>query len=457
MKKLLAVTACPTGIAHTYMAAEALQKAAQAKGVSIKVETRGSVGVENELTDAEIAEAHAIIIAADMDANEARFQGKPIVKVGTGAAIKDPDALIAQALEMQASGANTYVENVQKMKAEQSAQRTGPYKHLMSGVSFMIPIVVAGGLLIAFSFLFGIYAFEKEGTLAWALKTIGGSAMGLMVTVLAGYIAYSIADRPGLAPGLIGGSLSSTLGAGFLGGIFAGFLAGYIAKLIKEKFPLPKALESLKPILIIPVLTTLAVGLLMIFVIGTPLAMLLNALVEWLQTMGTANAVLLGAIMGGMMATDMGGPINKAAYTVGTALIASSIYAPMAAVMAGGMVPPIGIAIATFIAKKKFDAEEREAGKAALVLGLSFITEGAIPFAASDPLRVIPSCMVGSAIAGGLSVAFGCLLRAPHGGLFVMLIPNAVSNVLGYLAAILIGSIVTAGLLMLLKKDKVSE
>ena len=355
------------------------------------------------------------------------------------------------------SAQSDYVENIHKIKSTRSANRSGPYKHLMSGVSFMIPVVVAGGLTIACSFLFGIYAFQETGTLAWGLKTIGDSAMGLMVTVLSGYIAFSIADRPGLAPGLICGTLSSTLGAGFLGGIFSGFLAGYLAKFLKDKLRLPKSLESLKPILIIPFLTTLVVGLMMVFVIGTPFSMLMNALVDWLKNMGTINAVLLGVIMGAMMATDMGGPINKAAYTVGTALIASNIYAPMAAVMAAGMTPPIGLAIATFVSKKKFNTEEKEAGKAALVLGLSFITEGAIPFAAADPLRVIPSCMVGSAIAGGLSEAFGCLLRAPHGGLFVMLIPNAVSNVLFYLLAILAGSIVTALMVLALKKNKVTE
>jgi fructose PTS system EIIBC or EIIC component len=456
MKKLLAVTACPTGIAHTYMAAESLQKAAKAKGVEIKVETRGAVGVENELTAEEIAEAHAIIVAADMDADEGRFKGKPVVRVGAGAAIKDPNALIERALAMKPVAVD-YIETVQQTKAERSASRTGPYKHLMSGVSFMIPLVVAGGLLIACSFIFGIHAFEQQGTLAWGLKKIGDAAMGLMVPILAGYIAFSIADRPGLAPGLIGGMLSSSLGAGFLGGILAGFLAGYTAKLMKDKLHLPKSLESLKPILIIPFLSTLVVGLVMVFVVGTPFAMLMNALVAWLKNMGSVNAILLGVIMGAMMATDMGGPINKAAYTVGTALIASSIFGPMAAVMAAGMTPPIGIAIATFVAKKKFDQEEREAGKAALVLGLSFITEGAIPFAASDPLRVIPSCMIGSAVAGGLSEAFGCLLRAPHGGLFVMLIPNAVTNVLPYLLSVIIGSVVTALLVIFLKKDKAAQ
>lgn len=455
MKKILAVTACPTGIAHTYMAAESLIKAAAEKNVEIKVETRGAVGVENELTEEEIAGAHAIIIAADMDANEGRFEGKPIVKVGAAEAIKNAAGLIDEALAKKPS--TDYVESIQKAKAEKSAKRSGPYKHLMTGVSYMIPLVVAGGLLIACSFIFGIHAFENAGTLPAALMGIGKAAMGLMVPILAGYIAYSIADKPGLAPGLIGGTLASTLGAGFLGGIVAGFLAGYIALFFKKYIKLPKSVESLKPVLIIPFLTTLIVGLLMYYVVGTPVAALMNALVAWLKNMGTANAILLGVVMGAMMATDMGGPINKAAYTVGTALIASNVYGPMAAVMAAGMTPPIGLAIATFVAKKKFNNEEREAGKVAAILGLSFITEGAIPFAAADPFRVIPSCMIGSAVTGGLSMAFGCLLRAPHGGLFVMLIPNAVTNVLQYLISIVIGSAITALLIVILKKNKKVE
>lgn len=453
MKKLLAVTACPTGIAHTYMAAEALVKAAADKNVEIKVETRGAVGVENALTPEEIAGAHAIIVAADMEADEGRFKGKPVVRVGAAEAIKDAPSLIDKALAQQAT-ATDYVATVEQMKAERSAKRAGPYKHLMTGVSYMIPVVVAGGLLIACSFIFGINAFKTDGTLAAALMKIGSSAMGLMVPVLAGFIAFSIAEKPGLAPGLIGGYLAATVGAGFLGGILAGFLAGYIALLLKNYLKLPKSLSSLKPIIIIPLVTTAIVGLLMVYVIGNPVSYAMNALTEWLKNLGTANAVLLGLVMGGMMAVDMGGPVNKAAYTVGVALIGSSVYGPMAAVMAAGMTPPLGLAIATFLAKRKFTADEREAGKAAAVLGLSFITEGAIPFAAADPFRVIPSCIVGSAAAGALSMGLGCLLRAPHGGLFVMLIPNAVTNVLLYLLAIAVGSLITAAMVMLLKKNK---
>lgn len=455
MAKLLAVTACPTGIAHTYMAQEALVKAAAERNVEIKVETRGAVGVENALTPEEIAQAQAIIIAADMDVEEGRFNGKPIIKVGAGAAIRDPGVLIDEALTKKAEKSD-YVEEVAKLKAERSQSRTGVYKHLMTGVSYMIPFVVAGGLMIACSFIFGIHAYETEGSVAAALMSIGQAAMGLMVPILAGFIAYSIADKPGLAPGMIGGMISSTIGAGFLGGILAGFMAGYLALLLKKKLKLPKSLESIKPILIIPFITTLVVGLLLVLVIGTPVTWAMNALVDWLGKMNTVNAVFVGLVMGGMMAVDMGGPVNKAAYTVGTALIASNVYGPMAAVMAAGMTPPLGLALATFIAKNKFDKEEREAGKVAVVLGLSFITEGAIPFAAADPLRVIPSCVVGSAVTGGLSMAMGCLLRAPHGGLFVMLIPNAVTNVLQYLIAIAAGTLITTVLIVLLKKKKVT-
>ena len=353
MKKLLAVTACPTGIAHTYMAAEALIKSAKSKDIDIKVETRGAVGIENELTASEIAEAHAIIVAADMEADESRFKGKPVIRVGAAEAIRNADELIEKALAMEPSKAVKEAAPVQENKQKQ----TGLYKHLMSGVSFMIPMVVAGGLLIACSFIFGVNAFKEPGTLAAYLMGIGSAAMGLMVPILSGYIAFSIAGKPGLAPGLIGGMLSATLGAGFLGGLLTGILAGYLAKLIIEKLKLPKSLESLKPILIIPFVVTLIVGLLMYYVIGTPVAILMQWLVDWLNGLGTANAVLLGVIMGGMMAVDMGGPINKAAYTVGTALIASQIDGPMAAVMAAGMVPPRAVALASFIAKNKFTSD----------------------------------------------------------------------------------------------------
>lgn len=332
---------------------------------------------------------------------------------------------------------------------------TGPYKHLMTGVSYMLPLVVAGGLLIAVSFIFGIEAFKQQGTLAAALMDIGGgSAFALMVPIFAGFISFSIAEKPGLAPGLIGGMLASKIGAGFLGGIIAGFLAGYVVQWMKDTINLPKNFAGLKPMLIIPFFGSAIVGLLMVYVIGSPVKAIMDGLSGWLANLGTGNAVLLGLLLGAMMAFDMGGPVNKAAYTFAVGLLGSGIYGPIAAVMAAGMTPPLGLWLATFLAPKKFTAEEKEAGKAAGVLGISFITEGAIPFAASDPFRVIPSIMVGSAVAGALSMAFGVTLRAPHGGIFVLLIPNAVVNLGMYVVAIAVGTVVTALLISVVKKNK---
>lgn len=453
MKKLLAVTSCPTGIAHTYMAAEALQKAARERNIDLKVETRGAVGVENALTAEEIAAAHAIIIAADTDVDEGRFLGKPVIKVPVGEAIKNPGKLIEEALAAKPLTAQAVVERIEQEKSRRSAERHGLYKHLMTGVSHMIPLVVAGGLIIALSFVFGIEAFKQEGTLAAALMDIGGgAAFALMVPVLAGFIAYSVAEKPGLAPGLVGGMLASKVGAGFLGGIVAGLLAGYIAKWMKDAIRLPKNLEGLKPVLIIPFLSTLAVGLLMVYVIGAPVKAAMDALTAWLQGLSGTNAVLLGLLLGAMMAFDMGGPVNKAAYTFAVGLLGSNVYEPMAAVMAAGMTPPLGLWLATVLAPKLYTPEEREAGKAAGVLGISFITEGAIPFAAADPLRVIPSIMAGSAVAGALSMLFGATLRAPHGGIFVLPIPNAVGHLPAYVVAIAAGMVVTALMVNLLKR-----
>ncbi len=308
----------------------------------------------------------------------------------------------------------------------------------------MLPMVVAGGLLIALSFVFGIEAFEQEGTLAAALMQIGGgTAFALMIPVLAGYIAYSIADRPGIAPGMIGGMLAANIGSGFIGGILAGFLAGYVALAVTRYVKLPSSVESLKPILIIPLVASLVTGLTMIYVIGEPVAALLNALTSFLESMGSTNAVLLGILLGAMMCFDLGGPVNKAAYTFGVGLLASETYGPMAAIMAAGMVPAIGMGIASFVARNKFSAPEREAGKASFVLGLCFISEGAIPFAAKDPLRVIPACIAGGALTGALSMLVGAKLMAPHGGIFVLLIPNAITPALLYLGAIVAGSLVT--------------
>ncbi|MCZ8522540.1 MULTISPECIES: PTS fructose transporter subunit IIC [Paenibacillus] len=455
-KKLLAVTACPTGIAHTYMSAEALEQAAGARGILLKVEKRGAMGIEDGLTDEEIRDAHAVIIAADTDVQEARFAGKAIVKVAVAEAIKNPNGLLDQALAKEAKpAAADAIAQVEQAKAERSKQRSGVYKHLMTGVSNMLPLVVAGGLIIALSFVFGIEAFKQEGTLAAALMSIGsGAAFTLMVPILSGFIAFSIADRVGLAPGLVGGMLASQLGAGFLGGIISGFLAGYIAQGLKQYLKLPKNFEGLKPILLIPLLSTLTVGLLMVYVIGSPLKAVMDALTAWLTGMGSTNAILLGLILGAMMAFDMGGPVNKSAYTFAIGLLGSSVYAPMAAVMAAGMTAPLGLWLATMLAPNKYTKEEREAGKAASILGISFITEGAIPFAAGDPLRVIPSIVAGSAVTGALSMALGVTLKAPHGGIFVMAIPHAVEHVMFYALAIAAGMVVTAVTVNLLKSNK---
>jgi len=450
--KLVAITACPTGVAHTFMAAEALQQAAIRKGYDLQVETRGSVGARNVLEAQAIEEADVVLLAADIEVDVTRFAGKRVFRCGTGVALKQPDATLDRALE---EGAVLAGGAAASASGEQKGEKAGVYKHLLTGVSYMLPMVVAGGLLIALSFVFGIEAFKEEGTLAAALMKIGGeTAFQLMVPLLAGYIAYSIADRPGLAPGMIGGLLAGTLGAGFIGGIIAGFVAGYAAKAVSRWIPLPASIESLKPILIIPLLASLVTGLVMIYLVGTPVAKMLAGLTEFLDTMGTSNAILLGLLLGTMMCVDLGGPVNKAAYAFSVGLLASQSYAPMAATMAAGMVPPIGMGIATLIARRKFAQTEREAGKTALVLGCCFISEGAIPFAAKDPLRVIPASIAGGALTGALSMAFGAKLLAPHGGLFVLLIPNAINHALLYLAAILAGSLVTGVIYAVIKRPE---
>jgi len=453
-KKIVAITACPTGVAHTFMAAEALESEAKRQGHIIKVETRGSVGAKNQLTDQDIADADLVIIAADIEVPLERFNGKRLYKTSTSLALKKTEQEITKAFSQA-----TVFQAIGNVNSSQSEEKKGVYKHLMTGVSHMLPVVIAGGLLIALSFVFGIEAFKEKGTIAATLMDIGGgAAFALMIPVLAGFIAFSIADRPGLAPGLIGGMLASQLGAGFLGGIAAGFIAGYSAKFIADKVSLPQSMEALKPILIIPFVASLFTGLVMIYVVGGPVASIMAALTEFLTNMGSTNAVLLGIVLGGMMCFDLGGPVNKAAYTFGVGLLASQSYGPMAAIMAAGMVPALGMGLATFLAKKKFIDSEREAGKASFVLGLCFISEGAIPFAAKDPMRVIPSCMAGGALTGGLSMLFGAQLLAPHGGLFVLLIPNAISPVLLYLVAIAAGTAVTGFTYAFLKnKEEVKQ
>ncbi|MCX7073170.1 MAG: fructose-specific PTS transporter subunit EIIC [Gammaproteobacteria bacterium] len=450
--RIVAITSCPTGIAHTFMAAEGLLQAAKALGHAIRVETQGSVGARDGLSDEEIRDADVVVIAADREVDLARFAGKRLLKSATKPAINDGQALLARAL----AEATIHHGQAAAAKKADTGSRSGPYKHLMTGVSFMLPFVVAGGLLIALAFAFGgIYAYDDahRGTLAHALFQIGGkAALVLMVPALAGWLAYSIADRPGIAPGMIGGLVAANLGAGFLGGIAAGFIAGYGTDWLNRKIQLPRNLEGLKPVLILPVLGTLITGLSMIYVVGGPVAEALAALTAWLRGMQGSSALLLGLLLGGMMAFDMGGPVNKAAYAFSTGLLASEVYSPMAAAMVGGMTAPLGVALATRLFADRFTAEEREAGSAAGVLGLAFVTEGAIPFAARDPLRVIPSLVLGSAVAGAISMVVGAELKVPHGGVFVLPIPNAVTHLGGYVVALVVGTLLTAVALRILKK-----
>ncbi|MEB3767330.1 fructose-specific PTS transporter subunit EIIC [Acinetobacter sp. MD2] len=451
--RFVAITACPTGVAHTFMAAEALQQGAAKLGYQIDVETQGSVGAKNILSAEAIAAADIVILATDIEVNTDRFIGKRVYRCGTGFALKQTEKAFAAAM----TDAKVLDSGKQSASADTSEkkEKSGIYKHLLTGVSFMLPMVVAGGLLIALSFCFGIEAFKEAGTLAAALKQVGDAAFLLMVPMLSGYIAYSIADRPGLAPGLIGGVLASQLQAGFLGGIISGFLAGYLALFIAKRLKLPTSLEALKPILIIPLLGSLIIGLLMIYVVGQPVAHIFEMMQHFLNQMGTTNAILMGMILGGMMCVDLGGPINKAAYAFTVGLLTTHTYLPMAITMAAGMVPPIGMAIATLLAKAKFEQTERDAGKAAFVLGLCFISEGAIPFAAKDPIRVIPCTIAGGALTGALVALFQCELMAPHGGIFVLLIPGAIHPAGLYLLAIAIGSVVTGVAYALIKQKMI--
>jgi fructose PTS system EIIBC or EIIC component len=452
--KVIAVTACPTGIAHTYMAADSLKAKAAEMDVEMKVETNGSSGVKNKLTKQDIEDAVAVIVAADKQVEMERFKGKHVIQVPVAQAIRNPKELIEQALKQDAP---IYQGSGMKEATMEGKARTGFYKHLMNGVSNMLPFVVGGGILIAISFIFGIKAFDPKDPsyhpIAKALMDIGGgNAFALMIPVLAGFIAMSIADRPGFAPGMVGGFMAANGGAGFLGGLIAGFLAGYLVVGLKKLFSrLPQSLEGIKPVLLYPLFGIFITGIIMMYVIIDPVKALNEALKHWLENMGTANLVLLGAILGGMMAVDMGGPINKAAFTFGIAMIDAGNYAPHAAIMAGGMVPPLGLALATTFFKKKFTKAEREAGKTCYIMGATFITEGAIPFAAADPVRVIPSIIVGSAVSGALTMLFKIGLPAPHGGIFV--IPIVKGNPLLYVFAILVGAIVTALMVGLWKKE----
>lgn len=466
---IVAVTACPTGIAHTYMAAEAIEKKAKELGYQVKVETRGSGGAKNVLTDDEIAKAAGVIVACDTNVPTDRFDGKKVIECQVSDGINKAEELIKR---IAAGDAPVFKASGKKEASHSSVggkESVGHqiYKHLMNGVSHMLPFVVGGGILIAIAFLIDGFSVDLNslpadqranfGTITQAaamFKGIGGTAFGFMLPILAGFIAMSIADRPGLAVGFVGGSIAANGTSGFLGALVAGFVAGYIVLLLKKVFSkLPESLDGMKPVLLYPLLGIFLVGVIMQFVVEPPIGALNTAIKNGLNGLNGASAVVLGVLLGGMMSVDMGGPVNKAAYVFGTASIAAGNYNIMAAVMIGGMVPPIAIALATIFFKNKFTADERKAGPTNFIMGLSFITEGAIPFAASDPLHVLPACVVGSAVAGGLSMAFGCTLMAPHGGIFVV---PTIGNPLMYLVALVIGSFIACGLLGLLKK-KVSE
>lgn len=466
---IVAVTACPTGIAHTYMAAEAIEKKAKELGYQVKVETRGSAGAKNVLTDDEIAKATGVIVACDTNVPTDRFDGKKVIECQVSDGINKTEELVKR---IAAGDAPVFKASGKKEASHSSIggkESIGHqiYKHLMNGVSHMLPFVVGGGILIAIAFLIDGFSVDLNslpadqranfGTItqgAALFKGIGGTAFGFMLPILAGFIAMSIADRPGLAVGFVGGSIAANGTSGFLGALVAGFVAGYIVNLLKKIFSkLPESLDGVKPVLLYPLLGIFLIGVIMQFVVEPPIGALNTAINNGLNGLNGASAVVLGVLLGGMMAIDMGGPVNKAAYVFGTASIAAGNYNIMAAVMIGGMVPPLAIALATIFFKNKFTAEERKAGPTNFIMGLSFITEGAIPFAASDPLHVLPACAVGSAVAGGLSMAFGCTLMAPHGGIFVV---PTIGNPLVYLVALVIGSFIACGLLGLLKK-KVSE
>ena len=466
---IVAVTACPTGIAHTYMAAEAIEKKAKELGYQVKVETRGSGGAKNVLTDDEIAKAAGVIVACDTNVPTDRFDGKKVIECQVSDGINKTEELVKR---IAAGDAPVFKASGKKEASHSSIggkESIGHqiYKHLMNGVSHMLPFVVGGGILIAIAFLIDGFSVDLNslpadqranfGTItqgAALFKGIGGTAFGFMLPILAGFIAMSIADRPGLAVGFVGGSIAANGTSGFFGALVAGFVAGYIVNLLKKIFSkLPESLDGVKPVLLYPLLGIFLIGVIMQFVVEPPIGALNTAINNGLNGLNGASAVVLGVLLGGMMAIDMGGPVNKAAYVFGTASIAAGNYNIMAAVMIGGMVPPLAIALATIFFKNKFTAEERKAGPTNFIMGLSFITEGAIPFAASDPLHVLPACAVGSAVAGGLSMAFGCTLMAPHGGIFVV---PTIGNPLMYLVALVIGAFIACGLLGLLKK-KVSE
>ena len=465
---VIGVTACPTGIAHTYMAAEALESKGAAMGVDIKIETNGSGGVKNHLTAEDIERAVGVIVACDKDVPTQRFAGKPVVFTKVANGIKIPEELIQTVLDGKApifQGESSSSEAVSLDAAEKESAGRQIYKHLMNGVSHMLPFVIGGGILIALAFLFdmehaGTAQFGTGTPLAAFLKNIGGLAFSMMMPILAGYIAMSIGERPALMPGIVGGFLATTGGSGFFGALFAGFIAGYLIILLKKVFSnLPQALDGTKPILIYPVLGLVLIGVIMTYIINPPTALFNTWLFDVLNSMTTTSRIVLGFILGGMMSIDFGGPINKAAYVFGTASLMSASGEAissgiMASVMIGGMVPPIAIALAMLLFKQKFTAKERQSTVTNFIMGLSFITEGAIPFAASDPVHIIPPCAVGAAVAGALSMLFHCAVPAPHGGIFVF---GVVTNPLMYVAALAAGVVVAAVLMGIVRKKQSAD
>ena len=456
--EVLAVTGCPTGIAHTYMAAESLERKAKEMGISLKVEKNGASGIKDALTAEEIEHAKCIIVASDRQVEMARFDGKPIIQTKVANGINKAEELLREA--MSGTAPVYHASQSDKDSAESAIDAKDSfgrqiYKHLMNGVSHMLPFVIGGGILIALAFLFDTFnpanpsGFGSGTPLSAFLMKIGGASFGFMLPVLAGYIAMSIADRPGLVAGFVGGLLASQGGSGFLGALIAGFAAGYLVLLVKKLVSgLPPALEGTKPVLFYPVLGVLFIGIAITFIINPPVSALNEWLMNSLQTMGTTSRVLLGLVFGAMMSVDMGGPVNKAAYVIGTGALATGEYGIMAAVMAGGMVPPLAIALCTTFFPSRFTEAERKSGITNYIMGLSFITEGAIPFAAADPIRVLPSCIIGAGTAGALSMFFECTLRAPHGGIFVV---PTIGNPLLYLASIAIGSVVACIILAIVK------
>lgn len=460
--QILAVTACPTGIAHTFMAAESIEQHAKKRGLSVKVETNGSGGAKNILTPEEIAAADGIIVACDKNVPMSRFDGKRVVITKVADGINKADELIDRALSGKAPVYHAHGTDEAEGADDTAGESLGRqiYKHLMNGVSHMLPFVVGGGILIALAFLLDDYSIDPKNfgsntPVAKFFKDIGGAAFGFMLPVLAGFISMSIADRPGLAVGFVGGALAGTTGSGFLGALIAGFLGGYIVNFLKKCTKgLTASLEGIKPMLIYPFFGILLIGFISMFIIAPPVSAINTWMIDTLKNMDPSARIFMGIIVGGMMAVDMGGPVNKAAYVTGTGLLASGEFHVMAAVMAGGMVPPLAIALSTTFFKNRYTESERKAGITNYVMGLSFITEGAIPFAAADPIRVIPSMVVGSAVAGALTMAFDCTLRAPHGGIFVV---PTIGNPLMYLLAILIGAIVGCFLLSVLKKPLKEE